>query len=155
MLRFAASSPWGILVFWAFILLVAKAGKKKAQPPRPDGSRVELGDALQRAMEKLKQAEREAQPARIARRRPEPAAVDYDEEAVRLEETRVSEEAAAFERTDTGLAPRIVVSAATPSAPMQPTRAPARRSVLAQFATGSPRGAIVLAEILGRPVSDR
>ncbi|MFI5281226.1 MAG: hypothetical protein ACHQU1_12090 [Gemmatimonadales bacterium] len=159
MLRLAASPPWPIFIFWGLIAVLARVAKSKAQPQRPittrrpveDSARVELGEELQRAMLKLKQAEREAQAKRTALkpRTEVRARQDYDEEAIRLEESRVREEVEAFERID---APAARIS---PSAAMQPARAPASRKVLARFADGSARGAIVLSEILGRPVSDR
>ncbi|MFI5214711.1 MAG: hypothetical protein ACHQU8_09260 [Gemmatimonadales bacterium] len=160
MLRLAASNPWPILIFWGIFALLARAAKKKAPPRQPlarladaDSSSVELGDSFQRAMEKLKQAEREAKPAPVARRRPKPIVVAYDDEAVRLEESRVREEADAFERIAPALSPRLVVSA--PAAAPPAVHAPARRNALARFADGSLRGAVVLSEILGRPVADR
>jgi hypothetical protein len=205
-LRLAASSPWPILIFWGLFVLLARVAKKKAQPPRkplarfeaPDSSRVELGDALQRAMEKLKQAEREAQARRtggqavrrtvsamVPSARPlvrpsarlvledhsaqsqesEPEVVDYDDDAAQLEEKRVREASEAFERSPedepagpfTRIAPSL--RAAPPSAAaafaLPSARPPVRRNALARFADGSLKGAVILSEILGRPISDR
>jgi hypothetical protein len=167
----ADSSPWPILIFWGVFALLARAARKKAQPtrqplaPRTDeGAKVEPGDTFQRAMVKLRQAEQEAQargrrapPVRTARpsiARAQKPATAYDEDAVRLEESRVKEEADAFERIEAPPSPRLIVNApALAAAPS--VQAPFRRSVLARFADGSLGGAIVLAEILGRPKSDR
>ena len=163
MLQLAASNPWPILIFWAVFALLARAAKKKAPPKQTLGrsadagdTSVELGDALQRAMEKLRQAEKESQPRTEVRARPSRGiqhATDYDEEAVRLEEARVREEAEAFQRIERPPSPRLVVS--QPSADSPAVHMPQRRNALARFADGSLRGAVVLSEILGRPVADR
>lgn len=156
MVRLAAAPPWLLLIFWGFILLVARAGKKKAPPRQPlarrtgvDDSRVELGDAFQRAMEKLKEAERESRPSRALRRLPEPETVNYDEEAVQLEEKRVQEEAEAFERGDVGLSPRVIAG------PVTQVVHSVRVNPLRRYADGTLRSAVVLSEILGRPIADR
>ena len=180
MLRLAAT-PWPVIIFWGVILLLARAGRKKVPTRRTLASlreagepRAELGDALQRAMEKLRQAERESQANRTraeARARPttrpegrrivledhstlsqetEPEVVDYDDEAAQLEEKRVREAAEAFERVEPGPSVRPSVSPA-----VQPARAPVRRSALRRFGDGSLKGAVILSEILGLPKADR
>lgn len=154
MLLAASSTPWPIIVVWVVAVLLAKLAKTQKTPPprRPlelpgpaKQARSEMGDTLQRAMEKLKQAEREAKAGRTGgqalRRTTQPTPV---RPSVRL----VFEEAAPV-----AVAPDApAATVAADSAALQPIRPSAP---LAHFADGSLRSAIILAEILGRPVSSR
>ena len=61
----AASTPWPVIIVWVVAVLFARLAKQQKAPaprrplapPDPEGrARSDMGDALQRAMEKLKQS---------------------------------------------------------------------------------------------------
>ena len=224
-----AATPWPVVLLWLGAVVIAQVLKAKRKPTGsrpasgaapPAEARADMGDALQRAMEKLKQAEREARqaptpptPARIAPRdRPaqaylerqksiaasrlrqearevsrraasaaygrrgglpvaratpledhgglsqetEPEVVDYDDDAASLEEGRVRAIEASERGGDEGasVVPRIAPAGAAERA--RSARPPDRPTApLGRFGDGSLRGAMILSEILGRPLSDR
>ena len=174
MLLAASSTPWPVIVVWVVAVLFAKlAQHQKTPPPRrllappgpADEARSEMGDTLQRAMEKLRQAEREAKQGQVA---PSAARRAAQEQLTRSyqERQRRSAEAQARQpqprRTLAQLEDHSALSqqsepevvdyddAAAPASTAVRPSAP-----LSRYADGSLTGAIILGEILGRPVSER
>ncbi len=83
---------------------------------------------------------------------------DFDDDAVRIADARLKE-AEDFERVlapgeSRRMAARITAAPAPAPAVARPTPAPAA-SVLSRFATGRLRDAVILSEILGRPMGER
>jgi len=139
---------WPILVLWGVAMVMGAASKKKRVAQRPPSepdtagppAAPQLGQ-LGRALEELKRAEREAaarRPAAVSRATPPPR-----DDAVREAERAQPQVRAA-------------VAAEPPVRPAaRPPAAQRRTPALTRLGARGARGALMLAEIFGRPVSDR
>lgn len=144
-----AATPWPVLVFWAVVILIARASQAAKKPAPPSGLMVKPPKVdpkradLLAAMRKLREAERQvaAKPKPNIRlvledhsalsQETEPEIVDYDDQALAPSKPSLT----------------LSHSATVP----QPAPPPKPGAQLTRYADGSIRGALILSEILGRP----